>query len=524
MIGIEQPKYNTKLITNNGYNNDIIKALNNSFPTAAKQVQNIKFSGTTGLEKGRAIYNYLRNSIKYKKDPEGKQYIQLPARLINGTKSGDCKSLALSAAAFMAANGFKDIRLRYAAYSDTDFTPSHVYTVGKDERGADIIIDAVYKQYNKEVPYTFKKDFDMKIEVLSGLQQITRTITPGQKMRKTLTLEQLAEKTANKPFIFNAVKNEIARKQGTKNPIKYTPAQLKMYAQQLTARINKPGVPTIFKKIYVKELSALQNNNFSGNLIQEAAYIQGLQEEIGKLSLKKLKKGLKKINPKSILKAVKAVGLLVPRKAALALMALNFRGMATRASQIRDPKKLQKLWDRLGGKWSVLEKAIRNGKKKKPLFGANKKKIKVIKGIGAVIVEDDSIGAAPAVAAFLAAAGPFLAALSKLFKQEGVQEVPEGGAFADENQNFDEVQSSVQDNKPGLIDYVNKATEIATATGIIPSRKNTPSEDEAERGLATDEEDSTSTKTASTTGTTFSPSPILLVGAAAALYFITKKK
>lgn len=512
MRQLEQPKYVTKVIAENGYNNDIIKALNNSFTEAARQAKNIKFSGSTQLEKGRAIYNFLRNSITYKKDPEGKQYIQLPARLIHGTKAGDCKSLALSAAAFMAANGFKDIRLRYAAYSDTDTTPSHVYTVGKDENGADIIIDAVYRQYNKEVPYTQKKDYPMKIEVLSGLRDNIKRGTS-----KTITIEELAARSAGSPFRYNAIRNEIARKNGKPHPIKYTPAQLKRYALQLQARINSNKVSPVFKNIFRKELQALNNNTFNGAIIQEAAYINGLQEDIGRISLRKIGKKLKKISPKKIWQAVKAVGLIVPRKAGLALMALNFRGMATRASKVPAPE-LKNMWEKFGGKFSVFEKAIRNGKGKKPLFGASKKRIKVIKGIGAVVVEDSQdIGAAPAVAAFIAAAGPFLLALSKLFKKHGVEEVPEGGAFAEENQDFAEVAGSVQDQAPQLLSYLNQAKDIAEATGIIPSKKNTPIEDEAERGLQTDEEAATGDKAS------FSPSPILLLAGAGALYLITKK-
>ena len=63
MIGLAKPNYKNLVVAENGYNNDIIRTLNNSFPEAARQAKNIKFSGSTGLEKGRAIYNFLRNSI-----------------------------------------------------------------------------------------------------------------------------------------------------------------------------------------------------------------------------------------------------------------------------------------------------------------------------------------------------------------------------------------------------------------------------------------------------------------------------
>jgi len=169
MIGLQRPNYQTKMIHANGYNSDIIDTLNSGFASAASQTSGVKFSGSTLHDKGRAIWNYLKNSIKYQRDPAGEQVIQLPSRMIHDTKSGDCKSLALAAAAFMYNNGFRNVRLRYASYSKADKTPSHVYAVALDESGREVIIDPVYKQYNKELPYQSKIDHNMRISVLSGV-------------------------------------------------------------------------------------------------------------------------------------------------------------------------------------------------------------------------------------------------------------------------------------------------------------------------------------------------------------------
>ena len=159
MEGIAKPNYKDVLVTRNGYNNDIILTLNSQFPEAVKQVQNVRVSGADSYQKGRAIFNYLKYSIDYKKDPAGKQVIQLPARMISDTKKGDCKSKALAAAALMHNNGFKDVALRYASYDPTDITPTHVYAVGKDEKGKEIVIDPVWKAYNTQAPYKNKKDY-----------------------------------------------------------------------------------------------------------------------------------------------------------------------------------------------------------------------------------------------------------------------------------------------------------------------------------------------------------------------------
>ena len=109
-VNLPAPAFKNSLITGDGYNSDIITTLNSQFSTAVAQCSEARFSGNNLREKGRAIYNYLRNTVKYKKDPEGRQLIQLPSRLINGTGKGDCKSLSLAAAAFMYCNGFRNVR------------------------------------------------------------------------------------------------------------------------------------------------------------------------------------------------------------------------------------------------------------------------------------------------------------------------------------------------------------------------------------------------------------------------------
>ena len=99
---------------------------------------------------------------------------------------------------------------------------------------------------------------------------------------------------------------------------------------------------------------------------------------------KKVKKGLKKLSIKNIVKtvkkAVKDVGnfikkgaLFLPRQAARALLALNYRGFAEKLAWAKknDKKKkaqLDKKWANLGGKNSWLWSAVRKGQNKKALF------------------------------------------------------------------------------------------------------------------------------------------------------------
>jgi hypothetical protein len=539
MRGLAAPEYRNNIAFQNGYNNDIIATLNSKFPQAVEQTKNVKFSGSNLTEKGRAIWNYLKNSVQYRKDDRGKQVIQLPSRMLLDTKKGDCKSLALAAASFMQANGFKNVRLRYTSYSKTDKTPTHVYSVGADDNGNDIIIDPVYKQFNKELSYTFKQDYPMQISVLSGINQPkVIKVTGGSRQLNILKKKdpvELAKKLLAsgkvKPggFFYNILLNYISRRSGKVNYPSYTAEQLQRYR----AALNKLAPKNLFlASLLEEEKQLLDRGTFVGNIITKysSAEINGVNEEIGKLSLKKIKKGLKKISIKNIVKGVKTVGLVAPRKAFLALVALNVRGLATRMSKL-STSDLDSLWvKKFGGKLSVLQGAIAKGKKKKPLFGASKK-VKSIKGIGYVVSDMDTIGAEPATGAttatIIAAASPILIAVISLLKKKKV-DVPElvtaaaasAGALA-ENSDFAEANPAAAEAISKYSDYAQKAVNTAEKLGIIPDKPESPAETAVNKAIPEDDH----TETAGTTmGTGFKLNPLILVGAAAGAYFLFGRK
>lgn len=529
-VNLPAPAFKNSLITGDGYNSDIITTLNSQFGTAVAQCSEARFSGNNLREKGRAIYNYLRNTVKYKKDPEGRQLIQLPSRLINGTGKGDCKSLALAAAAFMYCNGFRNVRLRYTSYKENDSTPTHVYAVGSDENGRDIIIDAVYNRFNKEVPYKFKKDYKMEISVLSGPPVMAQTQVKKIKLMKRTTaqrLEALRGKVRPGTLLFNVITNELARQSG--GPFinaRYTAEQIAAYKQRLGQAQIKYRQPFIIS-IFEAERRALESGKFAGSLYtpRTGAEIKGLEEEIGKLSLKKITKGLKKITPKALFKGAKAVALVGPRKAFLVLVRLNVRGLAIRLSKM--PKdKLKKIWvDKFAGKLSVLESTIKKGLKKRPLFGASKK-VKAIKGIGVVIDETTpGIGIEPAtlasIATIITAAAPILSAMMKALANAGVPPVPENAGAPGEDGNFSEADADAAQQRPGLESWIEKAANIARETGIIPDKPETLEEAKVNQVIPGDdlETDPSAGRPAG-----FQLSPVILIGGAAAAYLLLNRK
>jgi hypothetical protein len=162
---------------------------------------------------------------------------------------------------------------------------------------------------------------------------------------------------------------------------------------------------------------------------------------------------------KKVFQAGKKVGLSAPRTAYLGLVALNVRGWASML-QKADQAKLKGLWEKLGGKWSNLQKAIESGSKKKQLFD-NGTMYSMDEEAGKIYTLD----AAPAAAA-IAAAAPIIAAFAPLLKalfpnnpeaQKAIDDVaaaakeaePEG--YQDPTKNPNQFSAEVgQEGKPGM--------------------------------------------------------------------------
>jgi hypothetical protein len=528
MQGIAKPNYKDVLVTRNGYNNDIIVTLNNQFPEAVKQVKNVRVSGEDYYQKGRAIFNYLKYSIDYKKDPAGKQIIQLPARMIADTKKGDCKSKALAAAALMYNNGFKDVSLRYTSYDAADKTPTHVYAVGKDDKGKEIVIDPVWKAYNTQAPYKHKKDYKMEISVISGITKQVQTLKTDESSKQVNRLNILLNKVRPGGILHNVIINEMARMQGKSLTSNYSSDQLQRYKKFLQKVSLKAGAP-VLKDLITKEIKMIDNGAFSGNIYlpEGRQAIKGLEEEIGKISLRKI---AKKLDPRRALKAAKAVTFFPTRKAFLLLVALNVRGLAKRLSKLSAIGK-KNLWvNKFGGKIEVLEGAIKKGLTKKYLFGASKK-VKAIKGIGYIIDEGNNISGAgdpvstTSTATIIAAAAPILIALSKLFKKEAVSELPEAATTA-ESSDFKEVESEGNTEGNKLETFVEKAAETAVKLGVIPEPKETGAVTEVNNlvGSETPEEEVAEGGTGRSLAPSLSNIPMpLIIGGAALLGFAILK-
>jgi hypothetical protein len=522
-----QPKYTTRVVTENGLNNDIIKALHSAIDEATKEAARFafKFKGKNNTETARNIWNFLR-SLKYVKDPAGKQYIKLPNRLI--ATNGDCKSFSLLTAAILKNLG-RPVTFRYTSYQANDSTPSHVYIITQDEKGKQLIIDGVYDKFNQEVPFKHKTDHKMEISVLNGLVQQTASVTQGNKIKS------VQKSVRPGSFIWNVLQNERARKEGRKSNLNYNGAQLNAYLIRLKKRRALTPVDSFANKLFSSEIRAIENGTFSGTikLNHNNKELAGIEDEIGKLSLKKLgrgiKKGLRKINPRDLLKGVKAVTFAVPRKSFQALVALNVRGLATRMSKLSD-NDLRDFWvKKFGGQFNAIKKAVSTGARKRPLLGASKK-VRAIKGIDGVdfAIEGEYIGAAEAAAAatagstggvsvgaVIAASAPILVAVISLLRKKNVPDVSESVDLLQEGEDGKITPESAIE---AAANYIPKAVNAAQESGIIPERPLSATEQNVKNSLGDDLSDEPAG------GSAMKINPLLIGGAALAAFLLLKKK
>jgi hypothetical protein len=372
----------------------------------------------------------------------------------------------------------------------------------------------------------------MRIVQLSGLQPILGEMqSKSMEQRKAYRLMKLNKALANmKPNSFTAhlIRNEIKRITGAAEM--QPQGNLREYAGMLQDRLKLYKDQRGISWLINKELKMISENRFKGSTATGKAIgeIEGIgRRKKRKGFFRKIGKGLKKAFNK-----LKTVSFAVPRNAFLGLLRLNLRGLASKLN--RAPKdKIFRLWDRLGGKRSSLEKAISKGAKKKPLLGAKKtgKPVKRIRGFqdaDYIALEgfnnpqfNKNIAAPPAAAAVLAAAAPIIIAFTKLLKKEGI-DTKEGMIDPDTGEVVEKGTGSVLENIAEVV--TTAAGGQAAVEEKMPSEGFTVADPDQgavpDAGYPSDDPEINDSTTART-GVTISP---VLIGAAALGVFLLMKK
>lgn len=265
------------------------------------------FNAATPYQIGYKIWQFLKDNVRYKVEPDSRQMLKSPSAIIAPGTSSDCKNYSLFTGGVLAALGRKGMQIpfcyRFSSYRITERTPQHVFVVMYPNTNHEIWCDAVLSRYNDHKSYYYKIDKtpNMSLIALAGVDEMFSIGKKGDKRRK----------------FFQKLKNDI--------------------------------------------------------------------KKAGKFVLR--------------------YGAAVPRNSFLEMVKLNVRSLATNLKKVndKDPGKVRKFWENLGGNYSRLNKQIEHGAKQRRLGAA-----------------DDAamIGMDPATLSALIAAGATIAAVA--IKQLGI--------------------------------------------------------------------------------------------------------
>lgn len=117
----------------------------------------------------RNIWQFVYDHIAYKKDEDGKEQVRSPARAWHdrGNIQGvdcDCYTVFISS---ILSNLKIRHKLRITKYKEDRF--QHIYPIVPLSDGTYITIDCVVRNFNYEEPYSEKKDTNMDLEYLNGV-------------------------------------------------------------------------------------------------------------------------------------------------------------------------------------------------------------------------------------------------------------------------------------------------------------------------------------------------------------------
>lgn len=200
------PNYRAQLIAGWQNTDDIVKAIQNQHKDnlfAANKIKHL-FCDKDERTTARNIFDFLKHEITYKVEPAEKQTTKSLQRFV-ADGFGDCKHFAIFANTILQQCGFDPI-YRFAGYRDRR-NVQHVYTYLPK---SNTVLDAVLPSFDTEKPFTIKKDYNMSLYKLSGVDDEVGKIS------------------------FDAIKNNIKKAAAkTSNVIKKAAAEIPNAAKKL---------------------------------------------------------------------------------------------------------------------------------------------------------------------------------------------------------------------------------------------------------------------------------------------------
>jgi hypothetical protein len=158
---IREPNNKYTLIKSEFVTTDIVQAILLADRYAYKDVQNFAVNIPVSDEFAycKAIYDFLFKNIQFQEDNLGYQGVQMPGKLWS-SKKGDCKSFSIFLGALLKSRGIS-YSYRFVSYRTLPIW-THVYVIAHLKNGQNVILDCVYKIFNREKPKNYFKDYAMK--------------------------------------------------------------------------------------------------------------------------------------------------------------------------------------------------------------------------------------------------------------------------------------------------------------------------------------------------------------------------
>lgn len=111
------------------------------------------------------IWNFCFTHLQYTKDEMGKEQVRRPSRVWRDRKRGvDCDCMSVFIGSILTNLGIP-FSFRLTKYQSPEF--EHVYPIAHTDNGS-LIMDTVVHNFNREVPYSTKKDIKMELQYLNG--------------------------------------------------------------------------------------------------------------------------------------------------------------------------------------------------------------------------------------------------------------------------------------------------------------------------------------------------------------------
>ena len=404
------------------------------------------------------IWHFLVTNIMYDFDKNGNEELRRPSRSWSDRHTGvDCDCFAILASAIMLEMGIEPI-LEIVAFNNRE-EYGHIYVITK----SDLILDPVMKEFNQR-PDNITKTLHMPINnyelagvpATNGLGAIRGLGTIAPPTERTLQLMQMQSKLLQMP-VTDARTRELRKLN---------------YAIKLNGTIEQEIFLAIQKTVYDidKDFNLIFVNE--ANAIVAAKAVELFEQKLNELGVDGLGSWLSNaweaitgavsnvvnavtgaignfVGPKisALAQALydKATAVLlkynpvslIARNSYLGLLALNYKGQATKLSNDANAlEAFKEIWvKKFGGNWQPVLDAVNNGKNKSQLFG-----------LGSNETDLQGLGLAPAaIGAAIVAATPIILAVASLLKDilkksdidKDVKDLPKDETILDDDANSD---------------------------------------------------------------------------------------